>query len=51
MIVIWDNQGALKSVNPYTFEVLGYPSDYPLVNQWDKALHEQRKRRQSQPSF
>ncbi len=38
MIVIWDNQGALKSVNPYTFEVLGYPSDFPLVNQWDKAF-------------
>jgi len=34
IIVIWDNDGALKSVNPYAFEVLGYKDDMQFYSNW-----------------
>lgn len=38
MIVIWDKDGALKSVNPYSFEVLGYADDYQFYSNWQDVL-------------
>lgn len=38
MIVIWDKDGALKSVNPYTFEVLGYSDEYQFYSNWQDVL-------------
>ncbi len=38
MIVIWDKDGALKSVNPYAFEVLGYGDDYQFYSNWQDVI-------------
>ena len=38
MIVIWDKDGGLKSVNPYTFEVLGYSDDYQFYSNWQEVI-------------
>ncbi len=38
MIVIWDQNGALKSVNPYAFEVLGYKDDLQFFSNWQDFI-------------
>lgn len=38
MIVIWDTSGNLKSVNPYTLEVLGYNPDSIFYQEWLELL-------------
>ncbi|MGD9605002.1 MAG: putative bifunctional diguanylate cyclase/phosphodiesterase [Bacilli bacterium] len=38
MIAIWDNDGNLKSVNPYALEALGYESSSTFYQDWENLL-------------
>lgn len=38
MVVIWDENGDMKSVNPYTFELLGYSNQEDFYHSWQNVL-------------
>jgi diguanylate cyclase (GGDEF)-like protein/PAS domain S-box-containing protein len=38
IIIIWDQNGELKSVNPYAFEVLGYKDDLQFYSNWQDFI-------------
>jgi diguanylate cyclase (GGDEF)-like protein/PAS domain S-box-containing protein len=38
MIVIWDYSGKIKSVNPYTLEVLGYKQSSEIISDWQNLF-------------